>query len=347
MTRKVTRAGLVLLVFGLSCVTMAAWADDGKIGGYFIGDYYYVVDSHDVELKDSNGFQFRRIYLQYDKGLDDAFSVRLRFEMNSPDLTKEKAKLVPFVKHGYLKWKHSEWRTTTYFGLSGTPTWGVIEGIWGYRSVAKTLLDLQKIGSSTDFGVAVKGTLDEAKKISYHAMVGNGSSTSSETNQQKRAYLSLTARPADGVIVEAYGDWDNKADDKDRITVQGFLAYQQETFRVGVQAANQTRKQGEGEDDVNLLAGSAFGAVQMVEKKLWAFGRLDRMFDPNPDGGKIAYTPYDATAASNTVIAGLDWTPIKNVHIIPNVFLVLYDDPDAGDKPDTDIMPRLTVYYRY
>jgi hypothetical protein len=71
------------------------------------------------------------------------------------------------------------------------------------------------------------------------------------------------------------------------------------------------------------------------------------MFDPNPDGAGIAYTPYAATAKSNTVILGIDWTPLKDVHIIPNLFLVFYDKPDKGDKPNTDVMPRLTLYYSY
>ena len=339
--------GLSNLVFATFFICSVSYADDGKISGYFFGDYYYVAQSHNADLENRNGFQFRRIYFQYDKGLSDELSMRLRFEMNSPSFPDEKKKLEPFVKHGYLKWTKKDWRTKTYFGLSGTPTWATIEKFWGYRSVAKTLLDLQKIGGSTDFAVAVQGSFDADKKLSYHVMIGNGTGTSGEIDQDKKAYFALTARPVKGVIAEIYGDFETSEADEERYTVQGFLAYQHEKFRIGAHVANQTRKQGEGVDNLNILAGSVFGAAQIVEKKVWALARFDRMFDPNPSGEKIAYTPYDKTAKSNMVIVGIDWTPIKDVHIIPNLFLVFYDKPEIGEAPDTDIMPRLTLYYKY
>lgn len=214
-------------------------------------------------------------------------------------------------------------------------------------SCQNPLLDLQKLGNSADFGVAVQGSVDAAKKFSYHAMVGNGTGTSGEIDQDKKVYLSLTARPVKGMVAEAYADFENREGKKDRYTLQGFLAYQVDTFRLGAQVANQTRKQGEGKDNVNLFGVSAFGAAQLIEQKVWALARFDRMFDPNPDGERIAYTPYVATAKSNTIILGIDWTPIKDVHIIPNLFLVFYDAPDKADKPNTDVMPRLTLYYIY
>jgi hypothetical protein len=330
-------------------MSFPAYADEGKISGYFLGDYYYVVKSHIAELEDRNGFQFRRVYFTYDKGLSEAFKARFRLEMNSPSFPdKEKnVKLNPFIKHGYLKWTKEDWRTHVYFGLSGTPTWEVIEALWGYRSVAETLLDMQKLGGSTDFAVAVFGNFDAGKKLSFHAMVGNGSGVSGEIDSDKKFYLSLTARPIKGVVAEGYGDFETSETDQERYTVQGFLAYEREQFRIGAQLANQTRKQGEDKANLNLMAGSVFGAAQLIEKKLWALARFDRMFDPNPDAEKIAYAPYDKTAKSNTLIFGIDWTPIKDVHLIPNLFLIFYDEPEKSEKPDAAIVPRLTVYYTY
>ena len=56
------------------------------------------------------------------------------------------SKMNPFVKHAYLKWKDGVGSGDLYLGLSGTPTWAVAEGLWGYRAVEKTVLDLNKIG---------------------------------------------------------------------------------------------------------------------------------------------------------------------------------------------------------
>ncbi|MFQ6042931.1 MAG: hypothetical protein ACE5PV_18930 [Candidatus Poribacteria bacterium] len=333
-----------LLLIGLK----SAWSQNGKISGYFIGDYYYVAQSHDEALKNRNGFQYRRIYFQYDKDLADEFAIRLRLEMNSSSFPEEKVKLEPFVKHGYLKWTKRDWRTNAYFGLSGTPTWEVIEKVWGYRSVAKTLLDMQKMGGSTDFGIAIQGAIDPGKKLNYHFMLGNGAGTSAEIDEDKKLYLSLTAKPADGITVEIYGDYENREESKDIYTVQGFAAYQQDKFRVGAQFVRQTRQQGPKKEDKNLEGFSLFGAAEVVEKRAWALARVDHLFDPSPGGAKIAYTPLDGKANPTMILVGLDWTPVKDMHIIPNLFLAFYETPEGKSKaPDTDIMPRLTLYYKF
>ncbi|MFQ6116000.1 MAG: hypothetical protein ACE5NG_18215, partial [bacterium] len=127
-----------------------------------------------------------------------------------------------------------------------------------------------------------------------------------------------------------------------RVTLQGFAAIQKANFRVGVQLAHQIR-QVEGGDDLKLQIGSIFAAAKLSEKT-WGFARIDRTFDPNPEGAKISYIPFDATARSTFLLAGLDFMPIKTVHIMPNVEAVVYSEV-AGQSPDTDIIPRLTFYY--
>jgi hypothetical protein len=336
---------LLLLLLGWHSV---AWADN--FSGYFFGDYYYVAKSHDPALDDRSGFQYRRIYFTYDRALSDALSTRFRLEMNSPSFPtafKEKKRLEPFVKHGYLQWKNPAWRTTTYFGLSGTPTWANIEKVWGYRAVAKTLLDLQKLASSTDFGVAIKGDVDAGKKLSYHLMIANGMGTSGEIDHNKKVYLSMAARPINGVVAEAYVDVGDSEGGHNQRTLQGFLGYRRDIFRLGAQAAYQNRKQNDNGDNLELVGISVFTATRIVAKKVWGFARFDRMFSANPDAERISYTPYSNTAKSNTIIIGFDWKVIKDLNIIPNLFLVFYDQADTGDKPDTDIMPRLTAYFRF
>ena len=116
-------------------------------------------------------------------------------------------------------------------------------------------------------------------------------------------------------------------------------------MRLGVQYAQQTR-QVDGGDDQSLSLASVF-FVTKVAKKTNLFARVDRQFDPNPKGNKISYIPFDKTAKSLFFVAGLDFTPIETVHLMPNVELVKYDENDAGVTPDTDIIPRLTFYYKF
>ncbi|MCG9132951.1 hypothetical protein J5I95_14835 [Candidatus Poribacteria bacterium] len=344
---------LRVVLFPVICLLLSsfsvAWGNTQKISGYFLGDYYYVPRSHHGELEERNGFQYRRVYFTYDKGLSSEFSTRFRLEMNGksfPTARQATSKLEPFLKHGYLKWEPSGWRTNIYFGLSGTPTWRNVEKVWGYRSVAKTVLDLQKMGSSADFGVALQGDIDASNLISYHLMIANGTGTRAEIDKNKKISFSLAAKPITGVTLEGYIDRENAADLGKWHTLQGFLGYQQERFRFGIQLANQTRQQADV-DTLNILASSVFGAVQLLEKKVWAFARFDRLFDPNPNAETIPYIPFDNTARSNMILVGLDWAPTEAVHIIPNLIFVFYDKPDNIDKPDETIMPRLTVFFTF
>ena len=341
--------GIVLFVCLLLSSSSVLWAAEGRISGYFFGDYYYVLKSHDAGLENRNGFQYRRVYFTYDKDLSDTFSMRFRFEMSGKSFPADRGdstKIEPFLKHGYLQWKRPQWRTNIYLGISSNPTWQNVERIWGYRSVARTVIDMHKMGNGSDFGVALKGNIDKSKKVSYHLIFANGMSTSAEIDSNKKIALSLAAKPVKGFIIEGYADLENAADRGRWYTLQGLLGYQGEQFRLGLQFANQTR-QPEDAEDSNILVSSVFGSTQLVEKKVWAFARLDRLFDPTPSPTKVVYIPFDGTAAPNMILVGLDWTPIEAFHIMPNLVFVFYDEPDNGAKPDATIMPRLTAFFRF
>ena len=337
--RKVFLIVLLTIVF---CSQMG-FAQQGKISGYMFGDYYYMAAHHDSAVDGKNGFWFRRIYFGYDRKLNENFSVRLRTEMAHSGDFISSSTAVPFVKDAYLSWKLG--KTTLLLGISPTPTWSVVEKTWGYRSVEKTAVDLQKFASSRDFGIAIKGNLSSDGKIQYHAMIGNGNSNKSETNEGKKVMLSLSFYPTKKITIEVYGDWNNNPGANDWATLQGFVAYQTGKARFGLQYARQSRNVEDGAD-LNLSLGSLF-CVATISDNTSLFARVDRMFDPNPIGHKISYIPFDNTAKSTFLVAGLDFAPHKDVHLMPNVEVVVYDKNDAGVKPDTDLIPRFTLYYKF
>ncbi len=315
--------------------------DNGKLSGYMFGDYYYVAANHNKNIEDTNGFWMRRIYLTYDKGLSDGFSMRFRMEMSSSGDFSTKGKMTPFVKDAYLKWKNE--RHSIYLGQSSTPTWDLIEHFWGYRSVEKTPLDLQKFGSSRDFGIAFKGALDSGKKVGYHVMFANGSGTGTENNKGKKILASINAKTDAGFIVEGYFDFEERPGETNRYTLQGFAGYDNKSFRLGAMYAHQGR-QVAGADNMTLDIGSIFGAAKLSEK-LWGYARVDKMFDPNSSGPGISYIPFDGTAKSTLLIGGLDYRPAKNIHLMPNVEAVVYSND--GANPDNDVIPRFSFYYKF
>ena len=58
-----------------------------RISGLMFGDYYWFAADHRDVLEEQNGFWLRRIFLTYDQKFSEAFSTRVRLEMNSPGPT--------------------------------------------------------------------------------------------------------------------------------------------------------------------------------------------------------------------------------------------------------------------
>ncbi len=341
-SRPLRTALSILFAFLMLTVPEPSRGQSASFKGLVFGDAYWVAGSDDSALENRNGFWFRRIYLTFDFAISETWTARLRTEMNSKGDFSSKAKLEPFAKDVYVRWKGGRHQLT--FGLSGTPTWSVIEGFWGYRSVEKTLLDLQKMGASRDIGVAAKGSLDAEKKIRYNVMLANGNGASSETNKGKKGLLALTFYPTPSVIFEVYGDYDDRPGRSDRVTVQGFVGVKGTSGRLGIQYAYQ-RRDVAGGGSVNLNALSVFGA-KPLSKQVTGFARFDRVFDPNPDAGKISYVPFADNARSSLALVGVDIAAHPQVHFMPNVEAVFFDGAD-GAAPDPTIMPRLTFFYTF
>jgi len=295
-----------------------------KISGLAFGDFYWMAGSHDESLKDQNGFWFRRLYLTFDKAMTERLDMRLRFEMNSAGNFTSDNRLEPFTKDAWVRWKFTD-QHQAYLGLSPTPTMNVVDEIWTYRFLEKSLLDLQRIGATRDLGVAFRGSLGSERKVRYHFMFGNGSSTRGETNREKGALASLGFYPNDSWVLEFYGDYDNQPLQADRNTYSAFLAYKRDWGRLAIQYAHQKRK---GASPVDLDLMSFFGFVHLAPN-LTLIGRYDRMFDPNPEGPLIPYLPIDPTAKflspasigrllkSSACFLTLKWFAMTNGRTVP------------------------------
>lgn len=337
----------VLAALTLAATAAPALAGEGKWGGEAFGDVYWFAANHDSVLEGENGMWIRRINLSYDYKFSDAYSARVRLEAASPgDFTS--STMITFVKDAWLRWANTN--HAALMGLQVTPTFNVIENVWGYRSVEKTPVDLQGLGSSRDLGIGAIGAFGASKKLGYHVLVADGSGTKSETDEGKKIMGAVNVHPNDKLVLEVYADYEDRVNDADRRTLQAFAGYQAAKLRAGFQWTEQKRTT-VGEDvDLTILSG--FAAVQASEK-MWVFGRVDRNDDANPDGNKIAYIPFDKSAANTFVVGGLDFVlwqenndkgkMVADAHLMPNVEAIFYESPDGGGPtPDNDVIPRLT-----
>ena len=309
------------------------WIQQTSISGLFFGDVYAVLSHHDPEVEGANGIQNRRMYLNVNTRFNSSWDARVRFEAASPGDFTSSSKMEPFLKDLWVRWRSGN--HSIILGLSSSPTWNVLEGEWGYRDLEKTPLDLFKYGSSRDFGLAFRGSLDEARKVRYHLMVGNGSGTKGETNEGKKFMGSLTFYPNSNLVFEVEAEREDWPDCKDRATVTVMAIVKGERGRLGVMAARHTRQSPDGDADMDVF--SVFGVLNANER-VNLVARWDRMLDPVPDGAGISYFAMDPTSKGNFLLAGVDIALHDNVHLIPNVEMVRYDE----DGIDSDVFLKTT-----
>ena len=295
-----------------------------KMKGLAFGDYYYVASG---AAKEQNGFQIRRVYLTFDKKWNDRFTGRFRLEANDAGFGAGD-KMTPAIKDASMKYKKNG--RSLVVGLSPTPTWSLTEGIWGYRSVSKTLLDLNKVGSSRDLGILFETPLGSSDKVKAQVMFGNGNSNKSEINNDKKAYIRLAMAPTKAVGVTLYADYESRPGDRDRTTLSALAYSSTKTRALAIEGVWQNRKNAGPGLDAAARGVSIFGRAKTRED-FGFFGRVD-YFDPSDEA------PNDAVTR---LIAGVDFMPNTKIHIMPNAIVETYQDSAI----ETVVTPRITVYF--
>lgn len=345
----------------IAIASSASVLSQGRFGGYMFGDYFYNVsrDSSIASLSNTaNGgakafqaFQFRRIYLTYDDDISDQFSARLRFEADQAALFSNST-LGTFVKDAYLRWKNIFAGSDFYFGIQPTPAYEVSEGLWGYRSLEKTIMDLRGIVSSRDFGIALKGKLGNDGLVHYWLLVANGNAQRPENDKYKRFYAHIQVKPSGSLQATAYFDYADRADvvnpynpgtkvGNAMTTVAGFVSYnEQDAFTIGCEAFLQSTANGYNNSTSlvsrNAMGVSLFGSANL-QPDVALVGRYD-YFDPNTDGNSKG-------DIRNYVIAGVSWKPNKNVSVIPNILYETYESAPGGPSIDPSLTARMTFYF--
>lgn len=338
------RYAVVTLAMGLLAATPARgqlpdWVQRTTVSGLAFGDVYGMAANHADSLDGATGMWFRRVYLTVDNRLSDNTAFRLRYEMNSPGDFVSAGSLTPYVKDLYVRWTRG--RHQVFLGIQPTPTFDLIEQVFGYRDVEKTPVDLQRIQSSRDIGVGVRGSIDAGQRLRYHALVGNGSGIGAETNKGKAVYLALSFHPSDRFVVQAYADRDDRPGNTDRSILQLFAAYQGPRARLGAHWTRQERRVATG-PSTELALVSGFGSYRTSDK-LAFLARVDRVLDANGSASGIAYLPMVNSARSTLLIAGIDYTVNRRFHLIPNIEAVSYEAVGGGAAPANDLMLRTTI----
>jgi hypothetical protein len=372
LKRTMVAALFILLLGNLTVYGQITTA----IKGVAFVDYYYNFSNHSNAEKDRNAFTIRRVYFTFENTITPYIKIRFRLESAHGDYGST-SKINPFVKHAYLEWNNLIPNHKLYLGIAETNAFKNSETCWGYRSIEKTIMDLNKISPSADMGIALKGDLGNVLHhwLTFHNGPGYGSS---EVDRYKKIGYALWITPVKGLMIEGYADYENQNPNDLQTasvykyaknytgsasynTLKGFVGYDHSRLSVGAEVFMRTHKESgiqnvviENDEitsatlsDVNLFGYSIFGSLITPIPKLKAFLRYD-FFDPNT--GDDVYTDFSGgqlTGGINDdhtlIIAGLDYIPQGNIHIMPNIIIKSY----SQDGKDSDLTGRITLYYKF
>jgi hypothetical protein len=322
-------------VWGILCSSARAGTDPPiRIGGLLFGDLYHVASHHTNEGDGATGIVVRRGYLTFDADFSERWFGRIRFELNQSG-EFETYDFEVDVKDLYAGRDFGRHRVL--FGLSPTPTFDLIESIWGLRYLARTPMDLQGV-ASRDTGVSAKGPLNASGTLSYRAMVGAGLEFGNESGDGRKWMGALAWTPSSRWTFDLYLDFEKLSGPFDRTTFQIFGAYRTDSLRWGLQYSNQDRQ-----EDPRVELASGFVVYQLAEGRS-LIGRIDRIMEPSPKGDNIAYLPFDPTARATMFMGGAEVRVARHLTVTPNVVVIAYDENDDGVTPRTDVHLRLTVF---
>jgi hypothetical protein len=385
---------ILILLFSLLQNDLSAQDKDslfkpsGKLWVYSFGDYYYKAHSDVLNRgganqysnieQGRNAFQLRRIYLGYNYDITAKFSAELLLAAEdntassvgatSGDLLSNN-KLSFYIKLANLRWKNIWKGTDLVVGQVSTPAFPLlIEPIWSYRSIERTISDIRRT-PSYDLGATLQGKFDpQTGNYGYNIMVGNGTGAKPENDKYKWFYGDIWAKFFDKkLVLDLYADYQRlnwlSNFHHSRQMLKGFAAYTTPAFTLGVEGfINQAKKDVIGlrvasSDtlDAKSKGISVFVRGKIITDKLGFFARIDK-YDPDTKYNSIIYTGYKGLTATyepnnkeTFITAGLDFTPIKNVHFMPNIWYNKYDGKQANltgsAKKDHDLVYRLTFYY--
>ncbi|KAA9039463.1 hypothetical protein FW778_11625 [Ginsengibacter hankyongi] len=352
--------------------------NSGKLWGYMFGDYYVKAQADSLNRgsgsqysgvpKNRNAFQIRRLYLGYNYNITKKFAAEVLLEA-APGEALTDNKLAFYVKLANLRIKDLWKGTDLILGQVSTPGFSMSsEPIWGYRSVEKTIIDVRGT-PSYDLGASLQGKFDPKKgNFGYDLMVGNGTGAKPEGDNYKWLYGDIWGKFLDKKLyVNLYVDYNGMSPvagmKHSRSMIKGFVAYTVPTFTIGVEAYNNHLKNDNqateiSTGNVDVLSVDASGLSifvrgTLVKDKLNFFARTD-FFNPDNKIDNNRYNKYvgntggysDPSTKENFITAGLDFTPMKNVHLMPNLWLNHYKNQGFATKYDvSDVVARLTFYY--
>lgn len=300
-----------------------------KFSGLAYFDYFYNISNKEINKKDLQGFQFRRVFFTVDFDVSNKLSTRFRLEADEKNLLTSNRFFVS-LKDLYAQYKFEG--TNLFLGLMPTPQLEVEEKYWGYRSVEKIQSDLREMVSSRDVGIALRGKVF-SNDLSYWIFFTNNSSHGAETDKYKKIYLQLLNQFSQTVSASFDFNFANASQNKNYIYSRIGLYFADNNLSGGITIVSGIKQKSSPLNKDLKEVGFSFFSNFTLQPNLKPLIRFD-YYDPNIDKSKDGEL---------TFIGGLDYKLEKNLSIIPNLIFNYYENRNFDDN----LTARVTFYYSF
>jgi hypothetical protein len=273
----------------------------GKISAKIYSHFNYSLDG-----ENATAFEITRAYFGYRRNLDEHFSAEVKLDIGSIDNDSEYALIrrYTYFKNAYLS--YAKGNVKTWFGLMDMLQFKVQEEFWGYRYLFKSFLDEYKFGSSADLGAGIQ--YSASKLLTADLVFSNGEGYKDlQFDKYYRLGAGLSLYPVKGLTLRGY--YTIHTSETHEMIFSGFAGYECNRFRIGAEYNHQLNyKFNEG---YNRYGYSVYSTIRISEK--WEiFGRYDQLFSNILPEQEI---PWNLAGDGSAVIAGVQFTPIKYVHL--------------------------------
>jgi len=266
----------------------------------------------------STAFELQRAYLGYKHQLDNNFSANIKFDVAS---NTDDAKRFVFVKNALLNYTNK--KVSVNFGIIDVYMFKTHEKFFSKRYIYKSFLDKNKFGNSADLGASFLYSFNNKLKIDLALFNGEGYSKL-QLDKTYQAAAGLSFSPIHNLHTRFYFDYAKK--DFAQVTFSAFIGYKQKgKFSIGAEYNYQANNK--FVENHNYFGYSIYGTFNFVEK--WEFfARYDDL-----GSNTISGDPYSWNIAKdgNTIISGIQFSPIKNIKLALNYQGFISDDETSND----------------
>ena len=307
---------VALSIMMLATVSASAQeSEEFKPSGRFFGLLYTNYHSTFSGGDNTSAFEITRSYFGYDFSFSKEITSRIMYD-GTTEVINGKTIYSRYLRNAYLQYDNKKFMIQG--GLIGSEQISVMEKIWGYRYVTKPPIDYSGMIQAADLGLATKVYAADFLTLDLSVTNGRGFKDIASNGTYKMA-AGFTLTPADNMMVRGFYDMMGPSGRMQR-TASILAAWMGPKFNAGAEYFRQ--------DNAAMTDGRNYSGISVftrvpVSDKVRLYARFDNIMSVIMDGDE---DPWNISKDGSYIFAGIDFSPVRNVRISPNLNLFLPSD---------------------